>query len=192
MHAAVPAKSVKEFIALAKTKSLSFGTSGTGTSQHLSGELIKSMTGIDMIHIPYKGGGQAIVDLSGGQVPAAVLGSSTVIPQTKTGRVRILAVTSKKRSAALPDIPTLDESGLKGFDVYQRTAMLAPAKTPKTIIARLNGEVTQIIKEPTARDRLQAAGFAPQTNTPDYVAQLIRDGMARWGKLIQELKLDLK
>ena len=112
VHAAVPAKSVKEFIALAKTKSLSFGTSGTGTSQHLSGELIKNMTGIDMVHIPYKGGGQAIVDLSGGQVPAAVLGSSTVIPQTKTGRVRILAVTSKKRSAALPDIPTLDESGL--------------------------------------------------------------------------------
>ena len=192
VHAAVPAKSVKEFIALAKTKSLSFGTSGTGTSQHLSGELIKSMTGIDMIHIPYKGGGQAIVDLSGGQVPAAVLGSSTVIPQTKTGRVRILAVTSKKRSAALPDIPTLDESGLKGFDVYQWTAMLAPAKTPKTIIARLNSELTQIIKEPTARDRLQAAGFDPQTSAPEYVAQLIRDGMARWGKLIQELKLDLK
>lgn len=192
VHAAVPAKSVKEFIALAKTKSLSFGTSGTGTSQHLSGELIKKMTGIDMVHIPYKGGGQAIVDLSGGQVPAAVLGSSTVIPQARTGRVRILAVTSKKRSAALPDTPTLDESGLKGFDVYQWTAMLAPAKTPKAIIARLNAEVTTIIREPAARDRLQAAGFDPQTSSPDYVAQLIRDGMARWGKLIEELKLDLK
>lgn len=192
VHSAVPAKSVKEFIALAKTKSLSFGTSGTGTSQHLSGELIKKMTGIDMVHIPYKGGGQAIVDLSGGQVPAAVLGSSTVIPQARTGRVRILAVTSKKRSAALPDTPTLDESGLKGFDVYQWTAMLAPAKTPKAIIARLNAEVTTIIREPAARDRLQAAGFDPQTSSPDYVAQLIRDGMARWGKLIEELKLDLK
>lgn len=192
VHAAVPAKSVKEFIALAKSKPLSFGTSGTGTSQHLSGELIKNITGIDMMHIPYKGGGQAIVDLSGGQVPAAVLGSSTVIPQTKTGRVRILAVTSKKRSAALPDIPTLDESGLKGFDVYQWTAMLAPAKTPKAIITRLNADVTQIIKEPVARDRLQGAGFDPQTSTPDHVGQLIRDGMARWGKLIQELKLDLR
>jgi len=183
VHAAVPAKNVKEFIALAKTRSLSFGTSGTGTSQHLSGELIKKITGIDMTHIPYKGGGQ---------VPAAVLGSSTVIPQTKTGRVRILAVTSLKRSAALPDIPTLDESGLKGFDVYQWTAMLAPAKTPKAIVTRLNAEVTQIIKEPVARDRLQGAGFDPQTSTPDYVAQLIRDGMARWGKLIEELKLDLR
>lgn len=192
VHATVPAKSVKEFIALAKTKSLSFGTSGTGTSQHLSGELIKNMTGIDMVHIPYKGGGQAIVDLAGGQVPAAVLGSSTVIPQTKTGRVRILAVTSKKRSAALPDIPTLDESGLPGFDVYQWTAMLAPAKTPKAIIARLNNEVTTILKEPAARDRLRAAGFEPQTSSPEEVSKLIRDGMTRWGKLIAELKLDLK
>ncbi len=192
VHSSVSVKTVKEFIALAKTKSLSFGTSGTGTSQHLSGELIKKMTGIDMVHIPYKGGGQAIIDLSGGQVPAAVLGSSTVIPQAKAGRVRILAVTSKKRSAALPEVPTLDESGLKGFDVYQWTAMLAPAKTPKSIITRLNTDVTAIIKEPVARERLQSAGFEPQTSTPDYVAQLIRDGMARWGKLIEELKLDLR
>lgn len=192
VHAATPAKSVKDFIALAKAKPLSFGTSGTGTSQHLSGELIKKMTGIDMIHIPYKGGGQAIVELSGGQVPAAVLGSSTVIPQTKTGRVRILAVTSKKRSAALPDVPTLDESGLKGFDVYQWTAMLAPAKTPKAIINRLNSEVTTILKQPAVSEKLQAAGFEPQPGSPEEVSKLISEGMARWSKLIQELKLDLK
>ncbi len=192
VHAATPAKSVKDFIALAKVKPLSFGTSGTGTSQHLSGELIKKMTGIDMIHIPYKGGGQAIVELSGGQVPVAVLGSSTVIPQTKTGRVRILAVTSKKRSAALPDVPTLDESGLKGFDVYQWTAMLAPAKTPKAIISRLNSEVTTILKQPAVSEKLQAAGFEPQPGSPEEVSKLISEGMARWSKLIQELKLDLK
>lgn len=192
VHSATPAKTVREFIALAKAKPLSFGTSGTGTSQHLSGELIKKMTGIDMTHIPYKGGGQAIVDLSGGQVQAAVLGSSTVIPQTKTGRVRILAVTSKKRSAALPEVPTLDESGLKGFDVYQWTAMLAPAKTPKAIISRLNTEVVSIIKQPSVSEKLQSAGFEPQSSTPEYVAELIRDGMARWGKLVAELNLDLR
>lgn len=192
VHSAVPAKSVKEFIALAKTRSLSFATSGTGTSQHLSGELIKKITGIDMVHIPYKGGGQAIIDLSGGQVPAAVLGSSTVIPQHKSGRVRILAVTSKKRSAVLSDIPTLDESGLKGFDVYQWTAMLAPAKTPKAVISRLNTEVNAILKQPAARDKLQAAGFEAQPSTPEEVSKLISEGMARWGKLIQELKLDLR
>ncbi len=192
VHAAVPAKNVKEFIALAKTKPLSFATSGTGTSQHLSGELIKKMTGIDMVHIPYKGGGQAIIDLSGGQVPVAVLGSSTVIPQAKAGRVRILAVTSKKRSAALPDVPTLDESGLTGFDVYQWTAMLAPAKTPKAIINRLNTEVNAILRQAATRDKLQAAGFEAQPSTPEEVAKLINEGMARWGKLIQELKLDLR
>jgi len=192
VHSSVPAKGVKEFVALAKAKSLSFATSGTGTSQHLSGELIKKMTGIDMVHIPYKGGGQAIVDLSGGQVPAAVLGSSTVIPQHKAGRVRILAVTSKKRSAVLPDIPTLDESGLTGFDVYQWTAMLAPAKTPKAVISRLNTEINAILKQPAARDKLQAAGFEAQPSTPEEVSKLISDGMARWGKLIQELKLDLR
>lgn len=192
VHAATPAKTVRDFIALAKTKPLSFGTSGTGTSQHLSGELIKKMTGIDMTHIPYKGGGQAIIDLSGGQVPAAVLGSSTVIPQAKAGRVRILAVTSKKRSAALPDVPTLDEAGLKGFDVYQWTAMLAPAKTPRPIVTRLNAEVGAILKQPAVSEKLQAAGFEPQSSTPDYVATLIRDGMARWQKLIAELKLDLQ
>lgn len=192
VHSAVPAKSVKEFLALAKTRSLSFATSGTGTSQHLSGELVKKMAGIDMLHIPYKGGGQAIIDLSGGQVPAAVLGSSTVIPQHKAGRVRILAVTSKKRSAVLSDIPTLDESGLKGFDVYQWTAMLAPAKTPKAIISRLNTEINDILRQPAARDKLQAAGFEAQPSTPEEVSKLIHDGMARWGKLIQELKLDLR
>jgi len=192
VHAAVPAKNVKEFIALAKSKPLTFGTSGTGTSQHLSGELIKKMTGIDMVHIPYKGGGQAIIDLSGGQVPAAVLGSSTVIPQHKAGRVRILAVTSKKRSAVLPDIPTLDESGLTGFDVYQWTAMLAPAKTPKAIINRLNSEISAILKQPAARDKLQAAGFETQPSSPEEVAKLINEGMTSWGKLIQELKLDLR
>lgn len=192
VHVAVPAKNVKEFLALAKAKSLSFATSGTGTSQHLSGELIKKMTGIDMVHIPYKGGGQAIIDLSGGQVPAAVLGSSTVIPQHKAGRVRILAVTSKKRSAVLSDVPTLEESGLTGFDVYQWTAMLAPAKTPKAIITRLNTEINAILKQPAARDKLQAAGFEAQPSSPEDVAKLISDGMTRWGKLIAELKLDLK
>lgn len=106
--------------------------------------------------------------------------------------MRILAVTSKKRSAARPDIQTLDKAGLKGFDVYQWAARLAPVKTPKAIIARLNSEVTAIINEPGARDRLQAAGFDPQTSMPDHVAQLIRDGMTRWGKLIEEIKLDLR
>ena len=193
VHASLPAANFKEFLAYAKAKpgTLTFGSSGTGTSQHLSGELIKKMTGIDMTHVPYKGGGQAIVDLAGGQVPAAVLGSSTVIPQTKTGRVRILAVTSKKRSAALPDVPTLAESGLTGFDVFQWTALLAPAKTPKALINKLNADVIGILKQPVVRERLESAGFEPQAGSPQGVEILIREGMARWSTLVGELKLQL-
>lgn len=192
VHISTPATTVKEFIALAKAKpgTLTFASSGIGTSQHLSGELIKRMAGIDMQHVGYKGGGQAIIDLSGGQIPAAVLGSSTVIPQMKAGRVRILAVTSKKRSAALPDVPTLAESGLTGFDVYQWTAMLAPAKTPKNIIAKLNADVVGVLQQPAVRERLAVAGFEAQAGSPAEVEVLIRDGMAQWGKLIKELKLD--
>jgi len=192
VHISIPAANVREFIALAKAKpsSLSFASSGIGTSQHLSGELIKKMTGIEMQHVGYKGGGQAIIDLSGGQIPAAVLGSSTVIPQVKAGRVRILAVTSKKRSLALPDVPTLAESGLAGFDVFQWTAMLAVAKTPKNIIAKLNSEVVGVLQQPAVRERLAVAGFEAQAGSPTEVETLIRDGMAQWSKLISELKLD--
>jgi tripartite-type tricarboxylate transporter receptor subunit TctC len=192
VHIAVPAATVKEFIALAKAKpgTLSFASSGIGTSQHLTGELLKKITGIDMQHVGYKGGGQAIVDLSGGQIPAAVLGSSTVIPQMKAGRVRILAVTSKARSAALPNVPTLAESGVTGIDVYQWTAMLAPAKTPKALIAKLNSDVVGVLQQPAVRERLAVAGFEAQAGSPSEVESLIRDGMVQWGKLIKELKLD--
>jgi len=192
VHIGVPAATVKEFIALAKAKpgTLSFASSGIGTSQHLTGELLKKITGIDMQHVGYKGGGQAIVDLSGGQIPAAVLGSSTVIPQMKAGRVRILAVTSKVRSAALPNVPTLAESGVAGIDVYQWTAMLAPAKTPKALIAKLNSDVVGVLQQPAVRERLAVAGFEAQAGSPAEVEALIRDGMAQWGKLIKELKLD--
>lgn len=193
VHVSQPAATRKEFIALAKAKpgTLSFGTSGTGTSQHLTGELVKKATGIDMTHVPYKGGGQAIIDLAGGQVPAAVLGSSTVIPQAKAGKVRILAVTSKARSAALPDVPTLAEAGVAGVDVYQWTAMLAPAKTPRDLIARLNAEVVKALSQPVVRERLEAAGLEPKSGSPKEVETLIRDGMATWVKLTKELGLKL-
>lgn len=144
-----------------------------------------------MTHVPYKGGGQAIIDLAGGQVPAAVLGSSTVIPQAKAGKVRILAVTSKARSAALPDVPTLAEAGVAGVDVYQWTAMLAPAKTPRDLIARLNAEVVKALSQPVVRERLEAAGLEPKSGSPKEVETLIRDGMATWVKLTKELGLKL-
>jgi tripartite-type tricarboxylate transporter receptor subunit TctC len=193
VHASVPAANFKEFVALAKAKpgTLSFASPGTGSSQHLSGALIMKLAGIDLIHVPYKGGGQAIVDLTGGQVPAAVLGSSVVIPQARAGKVRMLAVTSGTRSAALPNIPTLAESGLNGFDVYQWISLLAPAGTPREIITRLNGDATKVLTQPAVRERLEAAGFEAKTGSPKEVEVLIRDGLARWSKLIAELGLKL-
>ena len=191
VHPSVPAANFKEFVALAKAKpgTLSYAS---GTPAHLlTGELIKKLAGIDMIHVPYKGGAQAVVDLIGGQVPAAVVGLSPVRPQARAGKVRILAVTSSVRSAMVPNVPTLAESGLSGFDVYEWIVLLAPAKTPKAIIARLNGEVTKILMQPAVRERLEAASLEARPGSPKEVEVLIRDGQARWEKLIRELDLKL-
>ena len=194
VDAALPVKTVQDLMALAKTKAggLSYGTSGTGTSQHLCGELIKRATGIDMTHIPYKGAGQAIIDLAGGQVPVVLVGSSTVIPQHRAGRARIIAVTSAKRSAALPDVPTLAEAGVPGFDIYHWIGIFGPAKLPKEIVARLNAEVGRILTTPAIRERLAASGLEAAPSTPEHLETLVRGGMERWGKLISDLKLELK
>lgn len=194
VHAAVPAKSVAELIELAKAKngSLSYGTSGTGTSQHLCGELIKRATGIDMTHIPYKGAGPAVIDLAGGQLPIVLVGTSTALPQHRAGRARIIAVTSAKRSAALPDIPTLAEAGVPGFDVYHWIGVFAPVKVAPEVVARLNSEIGRILMSPAVHERLTAAGLEVAPSTPEELGTLVRDGMARWGKLVAEMKLELK
>ncbi len=191
VHPSVPAANFKEFVALAKAKpgTLSYAS---GTPAHrLTGELIKKLAGIDIIHVPYKGGAQAVVDLVGGHVPAAVLGLSPVLPHARTGKLRILAVTSGARSALVPNVPTLAESGLSGFDVYEWISLLAPAKTPAAIIIRLNGEVSKILMQPAVRERLEAASLEAKAGSPQETEALIRDGQARWGKLIKELGLKL-
>jgi tripartite-type tricarboxylate transporter receptor subunit TctC len=194
VHASVPAATAQEFITLARARPgfYVFGSSGTGNSQHLAGELIKKATGIQMNHVPYKGGGQAIVDLVGGQIPAAVLGSSPVIPYHRAGKVKILAVTSKKRSSAVPEVPTLAEAGIPGIDVFQWLSLAGPAKMPQNIVSRLNAELAKILAAPTAREKLQVAGFEPAPGTPQELAAMYRDGMARWGPLVKELKLELE
>jgi len=191
--ASVPAATAQEFIALARAKPgfFVFGSSGTGHPQHLTGELIKKVAGINMNHVPYKGGGQAIIDLVGGQIPVAVLGSSPVIPYHRAGKVRILAVTAKRRSAALPDVPTLAEVGLAGIDVSQWLSLVAPAKTPSNIITRLNTEVAKILAMPAIREKLQTAGFEVMASSPQELAAMFSDGMARWGPIVKELKLEL-
>ncbi len=193
VHASVPAATLQEFVALARAKPgfYVFGSSGTGHPQHLTGELIKKVAGFTMNHVPYKGGGQAIVDLVGGQIPVAVLGSSPVIPYHRAGKVKILAVTAKKRSAALPDVPTLGEAGVAGIDVSQWLSIAAPAKTPPNIVARLNAEIVKILAVPATRDKLQAAGFEPASSSPQELGAMYRDNMARWAPLVKELKLEL-
>jgi tripartite-type tricarboxylate transporter receptor subunit TctC len=190
VHTAVPAANFKEFITLAKSRPGTLSLATGGAAQHLTSELIKHMAGLNMIHVPYNGA-RALVDLVGGQVQAAVLGASTVRPQARAGKVRILAVTSGSRSPALQDVPTLAESGLSGFDVYQWIGILAPARAQGEIIARLNAEAKKALSEAAVRERLEAAGFVPKTSTPQEVEVLIRDGLARWSKLIKEASLKL-
>jgi tripartite-type tricarboxylate transporter receptor subunit TctC len=191
VNAAVPAATFKDFVAYARAKpgQLSFGSSGHGHSQHLTGEMIRKAAGIDMVHVPYKGGGAAVIDLLGGQIPAAVLGSSPVIPHHRAGKVRILVVTSAKRSAALPDIPTLAESGVAGIDVSQTLGMFGPPKLPVELVARLNAEIGKALASPAVRERLEGAGFEATPSTPQQLEALVRVNYERWGRLIKELKL---
>lgn len=189
VHPSVPAQSLKEFIALAKAKpgTISYGSGGFG--QHLTGEVLKKTAGFDMTHIPYKGGAQAVIDPVGGQVQAAVLGSFPLLPFVRTGKVRILAVTSKSRSHLLPNVPTAVEAGVPGIDLYQWIFMLAPAKAPKETVSRLNAEVGKALAAPDIREKLSTTGFEAAPGTPQQLETTIREALERWGKMVPELNI---
>jgi len=193
VYANLPVKSVAELVEYAKGKpgGLSYGTSGVGTSQHLTGELLKHTTGMAITHIPYKGAGQAMTDLAGGQLPFVLVGTSTALPQQKAGRARIIAVTSAKRSSVLPDVPTLAEAGVPGIDVYHWVGVIAPPKLPRDIVARMNAEIARALAQPLVHERLTASGLEIAPTTPEQFGAMIRDGMQRWGKVIAEAKLEL-
>jgi len=189
VHPSLPANTLKEFIALAKARpgALSYGSGGFG--QNLVGELLKKSAGFDMTHIPYKGGAQATIDLIGGQLQAAVLGQSPLLPFVRSGKVRILAVTSKSRSTQLPNVPTLAEAGVAGIDLFQWVYVLAPVKTQKEIVLRLNADLAKVLAAPEARDRLQLAGYDAAPSTPQQLDAMIRDALERLGKIIPELNI---
>lgn len=191
VHSSLAVSSVQELIAYAKANpgKLSFAHSGTGTGQHMSGELLKKMTGIDMVHIPYKGGGPAVKDLVGGQVPVGVLGSTPLIPHHKAGRIKIIAFTSKERFAPMPEIPTLHESGLAGFDTSQWLGILAPKGVSPAIISRLHAETVKVLAAPDVKEHLAKAALATVGNTPAEFAAVIRADLERWNKLGAELGL---
>jgi len=191
VHASLPVKSVAELIAYAKANpgKLSFAHSGTGSGQHMSGELLKKMAGIDIVHIPYKGGGPAVQDLVGGQVPMGVLGSTPLIPHHRAGRIRIIAFTSKERFAPMPEIPTLHEAGLAGFDTTQWLGILAPKGTPAEIISRVHAESVKALALPDVKERLAQAALLAVGSTPKEFEALIRADLERWSAIAKELNL---
>ena len=192
VHSSVPVKSVQELIAYAKANpgKLSFAHSGTGSGQHMSGELFKKMAGIDIVHVPYKGGGPAVQDLVAGQVPMGVLGSTPLIPHHKSGRIRIIAFTSKDRFPPMPEIPTLHESGLAGFDTTQWLGILAPKGTPAEIISRVHVETANVLALPEVKERLAQAALQAVGSTPKEFEALIRADLERWSAIAKELKLE--
>ena len=193
-HPSVPAKNLAEFIALAKAKpqKFSYGTSGTGGTPHLAGELLKQRTGIAMEHVPYKGGGQAIIDVVGGQIPLVFTAIATAQQYVKGGRLTGLGVPSAKRSPALPDVPTFIESGLPGFEVYSWVGILAPVKTPRPIIDKLQKDIAAALREQDVRERYAALGIEPVGNTPEQFGEQIRADLARWEKVVKEANIRLE
>jgi tripartite-type tricarboxylate transporter receptor subunit TctC len=191
VHASVPAKTVQELVAYAKANpgKISFAHSGTGSGQHMSGELLKKMAGIDIVHVPYKGGGPAVQDLVGGHVPMGVLGSTPLIPHHKAGTIRILAFTSKERFAAMPEIPTLHESGFPGFDTGQWLGLMVPRGTPGEVIQRLHRASVEALAEAQVKERLAQSALAPVGSSPKEFEALIRADLERWSKLGRELGL---
>jgi tripartite-type tricarboxylate transporter receptor subunit TctC len=181
------AKSVSELIQLAKAKpgQIAYSTAGSGTGGHLSAELLKLLAGIDLVHVPYKGAAPALVDAISGQVPLTMISIITGLPQIKSGRVRALAVSGTRRSPALPDVPTMMEAGVRGYESSTWYGVLAPKATPRPIVMKLNTEIVAILKLPEVRDRLLAEGAEPVGNTPEQFGEFIKSEIAKWGKVIK-------
>ena len=190
----VPANSVAELIALAKEKpgELNFASSGNGTSIHLSGELFKAMTGVDIVHVPYKGSGPAVVDLLGGQVEMMFDNLPSSAPHIKAGKLRPLGVTSKERSPTLPDVPTIAEAGVPGYEALSWFGVLVPAGTPDAVVTRLQQEIAKILADPAMRERFAELGAVPAGDTPAEFAAFIGSETAKWADVVQKAGITLE
>jgi tripartite-type tricarboxylate transporter receptor subunit TctC len=187
-----PAKSLGELIAIAKEKpgSLSFGSVGFGSTHHLAGELLNAMAGIDMVHIPYRGDGQSVTALLGGEVPVVIGTPVLLAPQIQSGAIRGLAVTSPTRTALLPNVPTVQEAGIKGYDVRTWAGLLAPKGTPPAIIAALNSATLEVLKDPLVRQRLETAvGGEVRGSSPDEMKKLIETEIAKWSGVVERARI---
>ena len=186
-HPAVPAKTLKELVALAKAKAgqLNFASAGTGTATHLGLELLKITGGFDAVHVPYKGGAPAVTDLIGGQVHLLWVSIPSVLPHVKAGRLRALAVSTAKRSASAPDVPTVAESGYPGFEYSNWNALFAPAKTPTAIVTKVNAAIVKILGEAEIAQKLSSQGADPAPGSPEDLARYMRTDFERWKKVIR-------
>ena len=189
-HPSVPAQNLKELVSLKKP--FSYGTAGTGSTPHLAGELLAQRTGIELTHVPYKGGGQAMGDVVGGQIPLVFTAIATAQQFVKSGKLKGLGVSAAKRSGSLPEVPTFIESGLEGFVVDSWTAILAPAKTPRGTLERLQKEIAAVLGEPEIRSRYATLGIEPVGNTPEAFAEQIRADLARWEKVVKAAGIKLE
>ncbi|HEY8554796.1 MAG TPA: tripartite tricarboxylate transporter substrate binding protein [Burkholderiales bacterium] len=193
VHPVVPARSVKEFIALAKAKpgALDYASSGIGGTGHLAGELFKQVAGINMVHVPYKSAGPALTDLVAGQVQVMFGTLLASVPLIRNDKLRALALTGPRRVEALPQVPTFAESGLPGFDASSWNCLVAPAGTPEPIIARLNAEVVRIVRDPTVLERLKGDGVAGTGSTPQELAAYLKAESDKWGKVARDVGIRL-
>ena len=182
----VPAKNVKELIELAKKQPLTFGSSGSGTSIHLSGELFNTLAGVKMQHIPYKGRAQAVPDLLGGRITMIFDNMPSALPLVKAGEIRAIAVTSATRSAAAPNVPTLAESGLPQFEATSWFALLGPAGMPRDVQLRINAETAKVLALPDVKEKLATLGLDPAPGTPEALAALIQAETAKWARVVKE------
>ena len=194
VHNGVSAKNVQELVALAKAQPgmLTYGTGGSGTPQHMAGELFNTMAGIRIMHIPYKGPPPSLLDLIGGRLTAVFAILSSALPLTRTEKIRALAVTSLQRSSAAPDVPTMHDSGVTGFEATSWFALLAPAGTPQTIVRKIHSETVKALAQPDVRAKLTDMGMEVVGSTPEQLAAIMRAELPKWAKVVKEsgAKLD--
>jgi len=193
-HPSLPVRTLHDLIALAKKRpgALNYASSGLGSPGHLAGELFNTMAGVNIMHIPYKGGGPAITDLIAGHIEIFVAVISTAVPQVRAGKARALAVTGARRALALPEVPTVAEAGLKGYEASNWYGLVAPAGTPKTVIDRLSKELVAILDSPDVRDALLKRGVEAASSSPEQFAVYIKSETAKWGKVIKAANLQAK
>ncbi len=193
-HPSVPARDLRELIALARAKpgSFSYGSAGTGSSAHVACEMLSQRTGTNLVHVPYKGGGQAIADTVGGQIPLTCTAVAGAQQFMKTGRLKGLGLSSATRAAGAPDVPTFIESGLSGFVVDSWVGILAPTNTPRPIVDRLQAEIAAVLQMPEVRERYSVLGIEPVGNRPDEFAAQIRADLARWGPVVKQANIRIE